>query len=188
MFRAIKKFIFSQIFKIWGWKVEGKLPDLKKYLIVVAPHTSNWDFLIGYSYKHTIEGFNPNFLAKKELFNVPILGSFIKSAGGYPVVRSKKMGLVDQVAKIYKETEEFIMTVAPEGTRSHSPNWKTGFYRIAEKANIPIVKVGFDYGKMRMVIADPFFVSGNIEKEMEEIVAFFRQFTGKFPEKGVVGY
>lgn len=176
--------INGKIWKTWGWKIEGKSPNLKKFLVIVAPHTSNWDFFVGYLSKAYLD-FNPNFLAKKELFSIPVVGWFLKKVGGYPVYRSKKTNLVDQVVALYNTEEEFVMTITPEGTRSYSPDWKTGFYRIADKAKVPIVKVAFDYATKTLSIAEPVFTRGEMEKEIEEIKEYYRQFTGKHPELGV---
>ena len=183
--RSLKERFFGWLFKRSGWKHNGALPtDIKKYVIIVAPHTSNIDFFVGYGYKH-LAGLHPNFLAKKELFKIPIVGWFLKSIGGYPVDRTKKTNLVDQVVELFEKTSSFIMTITPEGTRSYSPDWKTGFYRIAHKANVPIVKVGFDYPSKTIHVAEPQYVSGNMEEEMVEIKNHFKQFAGKHPEKGV---
>ena len=93
--------------------------------------------------------------------------------------------MVDQVVQLYKEKEDFIMTITPEGTRGYSPNWKTGFYRIAHQANVPIVKIGFDYATKTVFIDEPFFPTGDMEAEIETFKEYFRKFTGKNPEDGV---
>ncbi|WP_424964248.1 1-acyl-sn-glycerol-3-phosphate acyltransferase [Ekhidna sp.] len=181
------KWILAKLYKLAGWKVNGKKPDLKKYVIIVAPHTSNWDFFVGWGARNVI-GFYPNFLAKRELFQIPLVGWFLSSIGGVPVDRKNKrksMQLVDQVVELYKNREEFIMTITPEGTRSYSPKWKTGFYRIAVQAEVPIVKIGFDYASKTVYVDDPFYPNGDMEKEIEEIKDYFRQFTGKNPDDGV---
>ncbi|MEO9484829.1 MAG: lysophospholipid acyltransferase family protein [Ekhidna sp.] len=179
--------ILASAFKLAGWKVDGTKPDLKKYVIIVAPHTSNWDFFIGWTARNLI-GFRPNFLAKKELFKIPIVGWFLSSIGGVAVDRKNKRKstqLVQQVVDLYAEREEFIMTITPEGTRSYAPRWKTGFYRIATEAGVPIVKIAFDYGTKTVFIDKPFYPSGDMDKELEEIKDYYRQFTGKNPEDGV---
>lgn len=183
--RSLKERFFGWLFKLFGWDYEGEISSkLKKYVIVVAPHTSNIDFFIGYGFKHLV-GFHPNFLAKESLFSIPVIGWFLKSIGGHPVDRSKNSNLVGQVVDLFDKTEEFIMTIAPEGTRSYSPEWKTGFYRIAHKANVPIIKIGFDYSTKTVFVAEPQYVTGNMDEEMKEMKAHFRQFTGRHPEKGV---
>ncbi|MEP0984950.1 1-acyl-sn-glycerol-3-phosphate acyltransferase [Ekhidna sp.] len=179
--------ILRNLYKLFGWKVQGHKPDVKKYVIIVAPHTSNWDFFVGWGARNVI-GFYPNFLAKRELFKIPLVGWFLSSIGGVAVDRKNKRKstqLVQQVVDLYKEREEFIMTITPEGTRSYSPKWKTGFYRIAVEAEVPIVKIGFDYATKTVYVDDPFYPSGDMDKEMEEIKDYFRQFTGKNPEDGV---
>ena len=179
--------ILAKLYRLSGWKVQGTKPDLKKYVIIVAPHTSNWDFFVGWGARNVI-GFQPNFLAKKELFKIPLVGFFLKSIGGVPVDRkSKKRStqLVQQVADLYKERDEFIMTITPEGTRSYAPKWKTGFYRIAHEAGVPIVKIGFDYKTRTVYVDEPYYTRGEMDKEIEEIRTYFKQFTGKNPEDGV---
>lgn len=182
--RSIASLILGGLYKLCGWKVNGEKPNLNKYVIIVAPHTSNWDFFVGWGARNVI-GFTPNFLAKNSLFKIPFVGWFLKFIGGVPVDRSKSSNMVDQVVQYYNKKEEFIMTITPEGTRSYSPKWKTGFYRIAHQAKVPIVKIGFDYNSKTVFVAEPFFVSGDMENEMEEIKSYFKQFKGKNPEDGV---
>ncbi|MEM6734944.1 MAG: 1-acyl-sn-glycerol-3-phosphate acyltransferase [Bacteroidota bacterium] len=176
--------ILGGFYKSFGWKIQGEKPNLLKYVIIIAPHTSNWDFFVGWGARNVL-GFKPNFLAKKSLFRIPIIGWFLKFIGGVPVDRSKKTKLVDQVVQLFNSKDEFIMTITPEGTRSYSPTWKTGFYRIANQASVPIVKIGFDYVTKTVFVDKPYYTKGNMEKEIEEIKNYFRRFTGKNPEKGV---
>ncbi|MEM6642301.1 MAG: lysophospholipid acyltransferase family protein [Bacteroidota bacterium] len=178
------KLILGGAFKLFGWKVDGEKPNLDKYVIIVAPHTSNWDFFVGWGARNVI-GFRPNFLAKDSLFRLPFIGWFLKFIGGVPVDRSKKTNMVDQVVKLYEEQESFIMTITPEGTRSYAPQWKTGFYRIADQAAVPIVKIGFDYRTKTVSVSEPYYTNGNMEQEIEEIKDYFRKFKGKNPENGV---
>lgn len=170
-----------------GWKIDGGLPEVKKYMIIVAPHTSNWDFFVGWGAKNVLN-FHPNFLGKKELFQIPVIGWFLTSIGGVAVDRKNKAKttqLVEQVIRLYKEREEFIMTIAPEGTRSYAPKWKTGFYRIAQQANVPIVKIGFDFKSKTVFVDEPIYPTGDMENEMNAIQEYFKQFQGKNPENGV---
>ncbi|WP_420318834.1 1-acyl-sn-glycerol-3-phosphate acyltransferase [Ekhidna sp.] len=181
--------LLSRLYQLFGWKVDGKKPDLKKYVIIVAPHTSNWDFFVGWGARNVI-GFRPNFLAKKELFKIPLVGFFFKSIGGVAVDRKNKRKstqIVDQVIDLYKTRDEFIMTITPEGTRSYSPKWKTGFYRIALKAEVPIVKIGFDYATKTVFVDEPYYLSSDMDMdaEIEKFKDYFRQFKGKNPEDGV---
>ncbi|MEQ9468142.1 MAG: 1-acyl-sn-glycerol-3-phosphate acyltransferase [Ekhidna sp.] len=185
--RSLVSRFLAWMYKMSGWKISGDKPDLKKYLVIVAPHTSNWDFFVGWGARNVM-GFQPNFLAKKELFKIPLVGFFLKSIGGVAVDRNSKKKstqLVQQVVDLYKEREEFIMTITPEGTRSYSPRWKTGFYRIAHEAGVPIVKIGFDYKTKTVYVDESYYTRGEMETEIEEIKEHFRQFTGKNPEDGV---
>lgn len=183
MKRWINKLIFL---KILGWKIEGYTENFpKKYLIVVAPHTSNWDFFLGLFTRGILRNFYPRYLAKKELFVFPI-GYVFRWLGGYPVERSKNTNFVDSVVNIYNSREEFVTTITPEGTRSYSPNWKTGFYYIAQKADIPIVRVGFDYSTKRVVFDTPRKINDSIENTIVEYKKYFSQFKGKNPKDGVI--
>lgn len=144
-----------------GWKIIGDVPrDEKKYIIIVAPHTSNLDFITGVLVRGIV-GFNSKYLGKKSLFKAPY-GWFFRMLGGYPVDRSKNNNLVDQVVDIYNDHEEFVIALAPEGTRTKVNEWKTGFYHIADKAKIPIVRCVFDRKRKRVEFFMPFWTTGNI--------------------------
>jgi len=131
------KSICSFIFKILGWQITGKFPDLKKFVIIVAPHTSNWDFPLGLLARGIIDR-EIQYLGKKELFRPP-LGWIFRVLGGYPVDRQQSQ----LVAEIFKEQNSFLLALAPEGTRSQVTNWRTGFYHIAVKAGVPIQMIGY---------------------------------------------
>lgn len=179
------KAFFKFCFKLTGWKVIGSRPNLKKYVVIVAPHTSNWDFFVGVAAR-SISGLRSDFLAKNSLFKIPVVGWFLKKIGGHAVDRSKKLKMVDQVVELFNTHDEFVITITPEGTRSYNPDWKTGFYRIAHKANIPIVMVGFDFERKVVEYKAPFYPSGDIDKEIEQIKDYYRRIKGKHPEKGVL--
>ncbi len=182
--RWLKKVFFQFWFTLFGWRTKGVVPDLKKYIIIVAPHTSNYDFFVGLAAKHILD-IHSHFLAKNSLFRIPVVGWFLRSIGGHPVDRSRNTNMVDQVAEIYARRERFVITVTPEGTRSFQPKWKTGFYRIAEKANVPIVMVSFDYKKKLVEIKEPFLPAGDMDTDVEWIKSYYRGVTGKNPELGV---
>ena len=162
------KLIFRLIWKIIGWKIVGDVPkDRKKYLIIVAPHTTNWDFIIGVLVRG-IMGFNSKFLGKKSLFVGP-LGWFFRAMGGYPVDRSKSTNLVDQVVEYYEKHDDFVLALAPEGTRKEVDKWKTGFYYIAHNAAVPIVRSKIDHSTKQVIFYDPFFTTGDIEVDLPKI-------------------
>ncbi len=182
----MRRRFFAWAFKLAGWKVEGGPPeDVKKYVIVVAPHTSNWDFFVGLPIKYMYPWFKPRFMAKNSLFKIPIVGWFFKSIGGYAVDRSKKTNLVDQVVEVFEKNERFIMTITPEGTRSYVPKWKTGFYFVALKAKVPILLTGFDYPNKTVWMTEWLHPSGDVDEDIEKMQAYFRNIKGKNPELGV---
>ncbi len=175
----LQKF-FIWILKITGWKLTGQLPVEKKFVMIVAPHTSNWDLLVGLMAMFAVGG-RFNFLAKRQIFFFPF-SLVLRGLGGYPVDRSKSHALVDQVVDIFNTRDEFVLAITPEGTRSPVKRWKTGFYRIAEKAGIPIGMVGFDYKKKEIVLRKAFWPTGDIEKDFQDIFAFYSQMQGKYPQ------
>lgn len=181
MGKALARFIF---FKLWGFKIKGNFPKEKKYLVVVAPHTSNWDFLIGILIRKFTDGFNPKYLAKKELFVFPF-GALFRWLGGYPVERKKSTNFVDSIVQLYNDNEEFATTITPEGTRSYNANWRSGFYYIAKKANVPIFRVGFDFGTMTVVLDELYYITKPLDDTIIEFKQYFAQFKGKNPENGV---
>jgi len=176
--------VYQFFFDITGWKVRGAVPPgLLKYVMIVAPHTSNWDFMVGLAARSILR-LKIKYVAKKELFRFPF-GWLFKKLGGYPVDRSKNSNFVDAVVDIFKSRQEFSICITPEGTRSYVPKWKTGFYYIAVKAEIPIIMVGFNYQLKEVVLEPPFYPTGNVEKDMEFILTYYRKIPGKYPEKGV---
>ena len=182
--KGFYRFFFGFWFRLFGWKIDQFPPKLNKYVIVVAPHTSNWDFAIGYCVKH-IANLHPNFLGKDSLFRVPLVGWFLRNMGGCPVDRSNKLKMVDQVVAKFKELDRFIMAITPEGTRAFNDKWKTGFYYIAYNAKVPIVLAGIDYGLKIVTFSLPIHPTGNVDLDIENMKNFFRPMKGLFPEKGV---
>ena len=160
-----------------GWKIIGKLPD-RQFILIVAPHTSNWDVVIGVL-AGLAEGARIHFLAKKQLFFFP-LGILLRAMGAVPIDRSKKGNMVEQVVSLFQQQKGFKIGLAPEGTRSEVTRWKEGFYHIACQAKIPIVMVGFDYSTKEIRVQEPFWPTNNIQHDFPEIVAFFRTIHGKY--------
>jgi len=165
-------------FKLSGWKIKGEIPrEIPKYIIAVAPHSSNWDFLIGLGARACLN-FHSHYLGKKELFDSP-LGWLFRRLGGIPVDRSKKTDLVEQIAGQINSQEQFVLTIAPEGTRKETDKWKSGFYHIAFSAGIPIVFCAFDYLTKTVIVFDPFHPSGDLKKDAPLITALFSNVRGK---------
>lgn len=162
------KYIFKLIWWLMGWEVIGDVPrNEKKYIIIVAPHTASSDFIIGLVARGVM-GFNSKYLGKQSLFKAPY-GWFFRMTGGYPVDRSKSNNLVDQVVDFYNSHEEFVVSLAPEGTRKNVGKWKTGFYFIADKAKIPIVRCIMDRKRKQVRFFDPFWTTGDIEIDLPKI-------------------
>lgn len=177
--------LYHKILFDWmGFREEVSEPFPAKYIIALAPHTSNWDFIIGMLFCRA-KNFNCNFLMKKEWFFWP-LGKLMHKLGGIPVYRSKKTGLTDIVAEKAKEMDTFRLCITPEGTRKANKEWKKGFYYIALKADIPILLYGLDYKRKLIKCSRTFIPTGNVEKDMEEIKQYFTEFEGKHPERFII--
>ena len=173
------------MYKRWGWTKEVTVAHPDKYIICLAPHTSNWDFVLGQLYSGA-EGWRINFLMKKEWFFWP-LGILFRRLGGIPVWRSKHTSMTDNLARTAMESRTFKLTITPEGTRSLNPDWKKGFYFIAQKANLPILLYGVDYERKLIQCTRMIVPTGNLEADMREIKLYFKDFRGKHPEKFTIG-
>lgn len=181
------KWLAQLIFiKILGWEIKGDIPKtIKKCVICIAPHTSNWDFFIGVVVR-PIKNLRSSFLVKKELYKFPPLGWLLTYMGGIPVDRGRNSAnLMDQVMKIFKEREVMRLAITPEGTRSKVNEWKTGFYRIAMGAGVPIILCSFDFEKKVVHFKEEFYPTGNMNEEVELIRSKFIGVAGKHPELGV---
>jgi 1-acyl-sn-glycerol-3-phosphate acyltransferase len=172
------------IAKLFGWKIDPNTPEgIKKAVIVVGPHTSNWDFIIGKIafMKYGIPG---KFLIKKELFFFPF-GYFLKKMGGIPVDRSKNNRFTDQAVELFEKHDSFYLVFTPEGTRSYNPNWKKGFYFIAQKANVPIYIAYIDFATKTGGFHSLFQPTGDVDADLKTIKGILSQYKGKFPENGI---
>ncbi|NPD81552.1 acyltransferase [Prevotella sp. PINT] len=172
------------LYGLMGWKKDITQEHPDKYIICLAPHTSNWDFIIGQLFAMA-EGMHTNFLMKKEWFFWP-LGILFRSMGGIPVYRQKSTSMTDTLAETAKSKESFKLCVTPEGTRSATKEWKKGFYYIALKAKMPILLYGMDYGKRMITCTKTIIPSGDIDKDMEEIKRYYTAFEGKHPENFII--
>ncbi|MCH4823022.1 1-acyl-sn-glycerol-3-phosphate acyltransferase [Gramella lutea] len=176
--RWFAKFVF---FNVLGWKLENNFdPAVKKCVVIVAPHTASFDFLIGILVRKIMD-VQINFVGKQELFKPPF-GWYFKMVGGAPIDRSGKKKKVDAIAKIFREREVFRLAMSPEGTRQKTEKWRTGFYYIALKAEVPIIRVSFDYGVKKVKISEPFWPSGDFDKDYKEIFSYYNGVQGKIPE------
>lgn len=176
------KWIAKIILKLWGWKIEGGIPrNLKKCVVVVAPHTSMWDFVIGRLAWFTL-GLKVKVLIKKEMFVFP-LGPLLRWLGAIPVDRGKSARMVDYVAGLFEKYESLYITITPEGTRSLNPRWKRGFYYIALKANVPIALGVLDYREKVGGVAKIFKPTGQYEEDFKIVEEVYRGRGARHPEK-----
>nr|MBP7473582.1 1-acyl-sn-glycerol-3-phosphate acyltransferase [Prevotella sp.] len=173
------------LYKKLGWKKIITEAHPEKYIICLAPHTSNWDLLLGQLYANA-EGMNTNFMMKKEWFFWP-LSVIFKKMGGIPVFRSKHTRMTDTLADTAKKVNHFVLCITPEGTRSRNPDWKKGFYYIAQGAGIPILLYGADYEKRIIQCTKTIIPNGNVEEQMKEIKHYYKDFKGKRPELFTIG-
>ena len=166
---------------ISGWKLEGKIPEIRKCVIIGAPHTSNWDFYFGMIYK-LYYGLNIHFLMKKELFQFPA-GILLKWIGGIPVDRQRHNNLVEQLGETIRKSHSFYLALAPEGTRKAVKIWKRGFYHIAKAANVPIVLAYMDYNRKVVGVGPLFYPGSDIQRDMQAIAEFYSHITPKYPDQ-----
>jgi len=169
------------LMRLFGWRVDGKLPDLPKFVLIGAPHTSNWDFVLFLGVIFTLRA-NVRFMGKAELFRFPI-GWFFRYCGGVPVDRKKSTGLVEQMVEACNQSDKFILTIAPEGTRHHVTKWKRGFYHIAKSAGIPIVMAIVDGKNKKVHIGQVFHPTEDIETDLTKIQGFFAGVAGINPRR-----
>lgn len=168
------------LLRLLGWKLEGELPQLKKYVIIFAPHTSNWDFVLMLITRFCFK-MDVAFLGKHTLFKPPF-GWFFRWVGGIPVERSSKNDVVQQVVAEIKHRESIQLALAPEGTRSKKQYWKSGFYHIAVQAGVPIVFTCLDTKTKTIEVGEYIQPTGNIQSDMNKIRDFYKDKAGIKPE------
>ena len=175
---GFSKLIF---YKLMGWEIKGNFDrNIKKAVIIVVPHTSWHDFYIGVFIRRVLN-IQISFIAKAELFRWPF-GSYFRWMGGVPLDRTPGQNKVEAIAEIFKKKDEFLLSLAPEGTRKKVLESKTGYYYIALEANVPIICVAFDYSKKTVVIGKTFYPTGKIVEDTEILRAFFVGVIGKNKE------
>lgn len=179
--------IFYWILRMFGWKIDPLPKDFqKKAVVVVGPHTSNWDFVVG-KMTFVYYGINAKFLIKKELF-FPPLGWILKQMGGVPVDRARRANVTKQVVDYFNSSDECIVVFTPEGTRSYQPNWKKGFYYIAQNAKVPIYIAYIDFKNKKGGFLSLMEPTGNVDKDILTIKRAIYPFKGRFPENGIREY
>ena len=171
---------------VYRWKFIGQFPnDLKKFVLIGGPHTSNHDFFIGLFTKWYF-GANFHFVGKKSLFTFP-LGIFLKALGGVPIDRSKSQGFVDAVVGVFNQKKQFVLAISPEGTRKQVARWKTGFYHIAKMANVPVVTMTFDFGNRQTEFFEPFYPTEDKDADINYLKSLIIGVDGKNPEGNFKG-
>lgn len=178
--RGVRALLLSW-FRRTGWRAVGTLPANRKFVIMGASHTSNWDFMVFLGTVHAL-GRQVRFIGKKSLFRWP-MGGFMRALGGVPVDRGAPQDLVSQIVDQFATHDDFLLIIAPEGTRSPTTHWRTGFYQIALRAGVPIVCAGPDYPAKLGVIGPVIQPTGDYEADMTPAYTFFRGLRPKHPER-----
>jgi 1-acyl-sn-glycerol-3-phosphate acyltransferase len=169
------------ILKLIGWRVEGSFPSTSKYILMGAPHTSNWDFPLGLLLMWAT-GRRFHFIGKDSLFRPPH-GWFFRAMGGIPVYRDQRNNFVSQIVEVLNQSEDLIIVISPEGTRGKTSYWKTGFYYMALGAKIPIAAGFLDYEHKSMGIGLLLKPTGNLQADFGVLRAFYANIRGLHPEK-----
>ena len=179
--RPILQTVSRFILRLFGWKIAAEFPASSQYIVIFAPHTSNWDFPIGLLAAISV-GFWPHWIGKSSLFKPPF-GGLMRWLGGIPVDRSARHNFVDQVVAMFKEQPSLVIAMAPEGTRSRTEHWKTGFYHIARGAQVPIVFSYLDFKRKIGAIGPTFMPTGDINADLALIREFYSGIMGRHPER-----
>ena len=164
-----------------GWCLEGAVPNVPRCVAIIAPHTSNWDFVVGLAALLAL-GLRGRFLGKDTLFQPP-LGTLLRWVGGLPVDRTTPDGVVDQVVSALREGEPFVLALAPEGTRKRVERWKTGFHRIALGAGVPIWPVSLDYRTRTLRLHPVLEPSGDLEADLARLQSQYEPAMARYPER-----
>ncbi len=181
--RLIARFVLW----LWGWKIVGEMPKgVKKSLIIMAPHTSNMDFIIG-KLGFWVLKLKPFVVIKKEAF-VFLVGILLRALGGVPIDRNNSRNIVKFTTDLFRERDTCHVLITPEGTRNLNNNWKRGFYYIAQKSQVPIVLGYLDYGAKKGGLGPLIYPSGNFEEDLKKIEEFYKNKKACFPEKFNISY
>ncbi|MGH7674731.1 MAG: 1-acyl-sn-glycerol-3-phosphate acyltransferase [Gemmatimonadales bacterium] len=181
--RLVLQRLASLALRLARWRVVGVMPRAPKLVTIVAPHTSNWDFLVGLACGYgsgLLSAWPYGFLAKQSLFRWP-LGLLLRALGGIPVDRTAPNAVVDQMAAFFAGRERFLLAITPEGTRKRTEFWRAGFYRIARAAGVPIMPVAFDYGRRECRFGEVLVPTGDVKADLAALRAFYAGVTPKHP-------
>jgi len=176
----MKQWMSRTLLRLLGWKIEGEKPLHHKYVLIAAPHTSNWDFPLMILFAWAF-GIRISWMGKKSLLWPP-LGWIMRALGGIPIQRKTSNNMVDSMIDAFEELSELVLVVPTEGTRARVEHWKSGFYHIARGAQVPIVPSYLDYGQMRGGFGPALPMSGDVKRDMQLLRGFYAPMKGKFPE------
>jgi len=176
---AFGRWLGRTVHAVWGWKIEGELPDVPKFVIALAPHTSNWDFIFGAATMFALD-IRLDFIGKHTLFVGP-LGSLLRWMGGIPVDRSAAQGIVGESVRAFSEAGERVLVITPEGTRKHVDHFRPGFLHIARGAGVPVLLVALDYARKTVVVGPTILPGEDVEADRARIEAYYRPIQGKHP-------
>lgn len=179
--KSIVRWLSIFIFKVSGWRAEGDLPDVPKFVLIAAPHTSNWDLPLMLSLGFILRA-KIYWMGKDALFQKPF-GFIMEWLGGIPIDRSRSNDVVKQSIEEFQKSDQLILAVPPSGTRKKVVHWKTGFYYIAKGAEVPIALGYIDYRRKAGGIHRLVYPTGNIESDMALITEFYSTVTGKYPQQ-----
>ena len=183
--RLVQRILLA-LYRWKGWTLEGRRPDCDKFIILGAPHTSNWDFVYFLGLVDAL-GIRAHFMGKRSLFRWP-LGGFMRDMGGVAIDRSSRNNMVQAMIDEFAARDEFMLTIAPEGTRGAVRQWRTGFYHIALGAGVPLVCGLMDYGTKTGGLGPEIWPTGDYRADMEKVAAFYRSVTPRHPEKGLTDF
>ena len=169
--RAVRRIIWA-IYRLQGWRIDSGLPDIPKFVIAGAPHTSNWDFVF-FTGATADQGVQPSFMGKHTLFK-GIMRNFMFDMGGISIDRRKRANATQQVAEEFARRDKLALVIAAEGTRSSNGEWRSGFYHIAQAANVPIVVAWVSWRKRVLGFSEPIYPTGNYGEDLARIADFLR--------------
>jgi len=170
----------SRLLALFGWRVLSIPPPMQKGVVIIYPHTSNWDFILGILTRSVL-GLRMHWVGKHTLFKWPF-ESIMRALGGVPVDRSQTRGLVEQLKKEFDRYQQFFLTITPEGTRSYSKYWKSGFYHIALGLKLPLGLATFNYEKREVHLTEWLMLTGDVERDLDTIRNVYRNCRGRHPE------
>ena len=169
------------LLRLAGWQLEGAKPHLRRFVLVGAPHTSNWDFVFMLAFAAALD-VKFSWLGKHALFRPP-LGWLMRRLGGIPVVRHQRDNTVSRMAQLFESRESLVLVLSAEGTRAYTPHWRSGFYHIARAAHVPIVMGYLDYARRRGGFGPTLLPSGDVRSDMDEMRDFYADKTARYPDR-----